>query len=215
VVSAIFEVFTIGLFTFYLVADGPKLRRAVCSVLPPNRQRDVLWAWDVGIDKTGGYLYSRLVLATVSAAGTFLVLALSNVPFSLALALWVGIVSQFVPVVGTYIAMVIPVLVALLDRPLSAVILLVYFFVYQQLENYVLGPRVTARTMQLHPAIAFGGVLAGASLLGPIGAFLALPAAAIVQAGLSTYLRRHEVMVSPLTAESEAEPSPAQGAPTP
>jgi predicted PurR-regulated permease PerM len=201
VLEAVFRLFTIGLFTFYLVADGPRFRRVVCSLLRPERQRDVLWAWDVAIKRTGGYLYSRLLLATISGVATFVVLSLTGVAFAAPLALWMGVVSQFIPVVGTYVAMSVPLLVALLDRPVAAVVLAVFFLVYQQVENYFLSPRITARTMQLHPAVAFGAVLAGGSLLGAVGAFLALPAAAILQAGLSTYVRRHEVMETDLTRE--------------
>ena len=70
----VFQVLTIGLFTFYLVADGPRFRRGVCSLLPPRVQRDLLAAWDVAIDKTGGYLYSRLLLAILNAGFSFIVL---------------------------------------------------------------------------------------------------------------------------------------------
>jgi predicted PurR-regulated permease PerM len=199
VLGAIFQMFTIGLFTFYLVADGPRLRRTVCSVLPPHRQREVLWAWNVAVDKTGGYLYSRLLLAVISATATFVALTVLGVPFPLPLALYTGLLSQFIPVVGTYLAAIVPLLVALLDDPVAAAALAVYFVIYQQVENYLLSPRITARTMQLHPAVAFGAAIAGASLMGAIGAFLALPAAAIVQAGLSTYIRRHEVLDTDLT----------------
>jgi predicted PurR-regulated permease PerM len=205
VLGAIFQLFTIGLFTFYLVADGPRLRRTVCSVLPPERQREVLWAWDVAVEKTGGYLYSRLLLAAISGTATFLVLTILGVPYALPLALYTGLLSQFIPVVGTYLAAIVPLLVALLDRPVSALILAIYFVVYQQIENYVLSPRITARTMQLHPAVAFAAAIAGGSLMGAIGAFLALPAAAIVQAGLSTYLTRHEVLDTEWTRDEVVE----------
>ena len=205
VLGAIFQTFTIGLFTFYLVADGPRLRRTVCSFLTPERQREVLWAWNVAVQKTGGYLYSRLLLAIVSATATFVVLTVVGVPFALPLALYTGLLSQFIPVVGTYLAAIVPLLVALLDDPVKALIVAVYFVVYQQLENYVLSPRITARTMQLHPAVAFGAAIAGGSLMGAMGAFLALPAAAIVQAGLSTYLKRHDVVDTDLTREADLE----------
>ncbi|MEA2434046.1 MAG: hypothetical protein QOG54_1503 [Actinomycetota bacterium] len=205
VLGAVFQMFTIGLFTFYLVADGPRLRRTVCSVLPPQRQREVLWAWNVAIEKTGGYLYSRLLLAAISGTATFLVLTVLGVPFALPLALYTGLLSQFIPVVGTYLAAIVPLLVALLDDPVSALILAIYFVVYQQIENYLLSPRITARTMQLHPAVAFAAAIAGGSLMGAIGAFLALPAAAIVQAGLSTYIKRHDVLDSDLTREEVEE----------
>lgn len=209
--SLVFQMLTIGLFTFYLVADGPRFRRAVCSVLTPRRQREVLTAWDVAIDKTGGYLYSRLLLAIVNASVTFAVLTLLGIPFPIPLALWQGFVSQFIPVVGTYIAAAIPLLVALLEDPIAAIVFVGFVVVYQQVENYLLAPRITARTMQLHPAIAFFAALAGGSISGLLGAFMALPAAAVIQATVSTYLTRHEVVESELTRESEPAPA-ADGA---
>jgi len=202
----VFQVLTIGLFTFYLVADGPKFRRAVCSLLPPQRQREVLAAWDIAIDKTGGYLYSRLLLAVINAAFSFIVLQALGVPFALPLAIWQGLVSQFIPVVGTYIAAAIPLVVALLVDPWAALFFLIFVLVYQQIENYLLSPRITARTMQLHPAVAFGAALAGGSIGGLIGAFLALPAAAVIQATVSTYLKRHEVVESELTRQDQPQP---------
>jgi predicted PurR-regulated permease PerM len=114
ILGVLFQLLTIGLFTFYLVADGPRFRRAVCSLLPPRRQREVLAAWDIAIDKTGGYLYSRFLLAALNAGFSFVALQLLGVPFAVPLALWQGFVSQFIPVVGTYIAAAIPLFVALL-----------------------------------------------------------------------------------------------------
>lgn len=201
VLGLIFQILTIGLFTFYLVADAPRFRRAVCSVLPPQRQREVLAAWEVAVDKTGGYLYSRLLLAAISASVSFVVLTVLGVPFAVPLALFLGFVSQFIPVVGTYIAAAVPLLVALLENPWSALAFLVYVLIYQQVENYLLAPRITARTMALHPAVAFFAALAGGLTAGLIGAFMALPAAAIIQATISTYLTRHEVVESELTRE--------------
>ena len=205
ILGLIFQVLTIGLFTFYLVADGPRFRRGVCSVLPPKRQHEVLAAWNVAIDKTGGYLYSRLLLALINAVFTFIVLQALGVPFAVPLALWQGFVSQFIPVVGTYIAAAVPLLVALLEDPWTALFFLIFVLVYQQIENYLLAPRISARTMQLHPAVAFGAALAGGSISGLIGAFLALPAAAVIQATVSTYLKRHEVVETALTREDEEE----------
>jgi predicted PurR-regulated permease PerM len=183
------QVLTVGLFTFYLVADGPRLRRNVCSVLSPERERTVLRVWDLAIDKTGGYIYSRTVLAFASFIVHWIAFAIIGVPFPLPMALWVGVISQFIPVIGTYIAGALPVLIALLSNPIDAVWVIVIVAAYQQVENYVLAPPVTAHTMDVHPAVAFGAVLAGASLLGAVGALLALPAAAVFQAFLSTYLQ--------------------------
>jgi predicted PurR-regulated permease PerM len=207
----VFQVLTIGLFTFYLVADGPRFRRGVCSLLPQRVQRDLLAAWEVAIDKTGGYLYSRLLLAVINATFSFIVLQALGIPFAAPLALWQGFVSQFIPVVGTYIAAAIPLVVALLEDPWKALFFLIFVLIYQQIENYLLAPRITARTMQLHPAVAFGAALAGGSISGLIGAFMALPAAAVIQSTVSTYLKRHEVVENELTRQDAVEDE-AEGA---
>jgi predicted PurR-regulated permease PerM len=193
------QVFSVLLFTFYLVADGPRLRRSICSRLRPARQVQVLAAWELAITKTGGYLYSRALLAMLSAFFHWIVFQAAGIPAPIPLALWVGLVSQFLPVVGTYIAGVLPVLIAFLDSPVKAAIVFGFIIIYQQVENYFFAPRITARTMELHPAVAFGTVIAGASIFGPIGAVLALPAAAVVQAVGSTYINRHDVIDSEMT----------------
>jgi predicted PurR-regulated permease PerM len=79
----------------------------------------------------------------------------------------------------------------------------------------VLSPRITARTMALHPAVAFGAVIAGGAIMGPIGSLLALPAAASVQSLVSIYLHRYEVIASPLTGAPEAAAVPASQPPSP
>ncbi len=114
------QVFSVLLFTFYLVADGPRLRRAICSRLRPARQVQVLAAWELAITKTGGYLYSRALLAMLSALFHWIVFQAAGIPAPIPLALWVGLVSQFLPVVGTYIAGILPVLITFLDSPLKA-----------------------------------------------------------------------------------------------
>ncbi|CAN5483577.1 AI-2E family transporter [soil metagenome] len=205
VISGLFQLLTILLFTFYLVADGPKARRSICSLLPPRRQREVLQTWEIAINKSGAYFYSRMLLALINGGLLYGLLRIMGVPFALPLALWSGLFSQFVPVVGTYIASVLPILVALLNDPFDALVVLVYILIYQQVENYALSPRITKHTMQLHPAVAIGSAIAGGSLAGPIGAFLSLPAAAIIQASIGTFVQRHDVLESELTAESDPE----------
>lgn len=193
ILNALFQIFTVGLFTFYLVAEGPKLRRNVCSVLPPDRQREVLRVWNLAIDKTGGYIASRAVLGVLSGAAHAIAFAAIGVPFPLPLGLWVGLMSQFIPVVGTYIAGALPLLIAVIDKPINGLWTLVFLVVYQQVENYFFLPRVTAHTMEIHVASAFGSVIVGAAILGAVGAVLALPAAATAQAFISSYVNRHEV----------------------
>src|SRR3954471_9483477 len=194
---------TVLIFAFYMTADGPRMRRAICSRLPQSRQQIVLDTWEIAIDKTGGYLYSRGIQAVVSAIVTWAFLFALGVPYSLALGLWVGIVSQFIPTVGTYIAMVLPVIVALKESPAKALWVLAFLVLYQQFENYILGPRVTKHSMDVHPALAIGTVFAGGLLLGGVGAILALPATAVIQAVISSYTTEREIIDAPLLEEPE------------
>ena len=197
--ATLFSLLAIGLFTFYMTADGPRMRRVLLSWMPEDRQREVLRVWEIAIDKTGGYFYSRALLAAIAALATWIVLRITGVPFALPLALWTGLFSQFVPVVGTYIGGALPLLIALLESPAKALVVLIFIIVYQQIENYLLSPHITAHTMALHPAVAFGAAVVGASLLGVPGALMALPIAATFQAFISTYRTQHEVVESDLT----------------
>jgi predicted PurR-regulated permease PerM len=188
-IGFVFNLLTVLLFTFYLVADAPRLRRAIQRVLPVRHRATFVRAWALAVDSTGGYLYSRALLAAASATFHGIALSIIGVPHAVALGLWVGVISTLVPTVGTYLGGVLPVLVALAVNPVRAVWTLAAIVVYQQIENYLIAPRVTARTMSLHPAVAFGAVIAGVLVIGPIGALLALPAAAMVTAAITTWGR--------------------------
>ena len=136
--SLVFNAFTVGLFAFYMIAQGPRMRRVICSVLPRREQEHVLHAWELGIEKTGGYFYSRLLLGGVYAALSFVVLLVLGIPFALPIALWNGMVSAFIPVVGTYVGAAVPVIVALLQSPGKGIAVLLFIIAYQQVENLYL-----------------------------------------------------------------------------
>ena len=147
---------------------------------------------------------SRIVLAAVSTAATFVVLTVLRVPYALPLAAFTGVVSQFVPTVGAYIGGALPVAVALTVSPVRALVVLGFVIAYQQVENLVLAPKISARSLQLNPAVAFLAVLAFGAVFGALGAFLALPVAATIQAVSTVYLRRHELVDSELLREQRA-----------
>ncbi|MFE9256854.1 AI-2E family transporter [Streptomyces sp. NPDC006879] len=193
VLGGLFRLLTIALFSFYFAADGPRLRGALCSVLPPARQLEVLRAWEIAVAKTGGYLYSRGLMALISGVAHYVLLLVLKVPYAPALAVWVGLVSQFIPTIGTYLAGALPMLIAFTVNPWYALYVLVFVVVYQQFENYMLQPKLTSRTVDIHPAVAFGSVIAGTALLGAVGALIAIPAVATLQAFLGAYVRRYEV----------------------
>ncbi|MCL6671088.1 AI-2E family transporter [Streptomyces panaciradicis] len=197
VLGGLFQLLTVTLFSFYFAADGPRLRRTICSVLPPARQAEVLRAWEIAVDKTGGYLYSRGLMALISGIAHYILLQILGVPYAPVLGVWVGLVSQFIPTIGTYLAGALPMLVAFTVDPWYALWVLVFVVVYQQFENYVLQPKLTAKTVDIHPAVAFGSVIAGTALLGAVGALIAIPAVATLQAFLGAYVRRYAVTDDP------------------
>jgi predicted PurR-regulated permease PerM len=205
-VGALFQWATIALFTFYLVAEGPKVRRAICSLFPPDRQEHVLFIWERAIQHTGGYFYSRLLLAFINGVGMYATLRVVEVPFAAPLAVFEGVVAAFIPIVGTYIGGAAPVLVAFLTSTTAGVASLTYILVYQQIENYWLSPRITAKTMSLHPAVAFAAALIGAALGGLLMAFLALPAAGVIQSAVKEWGHRYDVVESGLTARDGPPP---------
>lgn len=197
VLGGLFRLLMIFLFSFYFAADGPRLRRALCSVLPPARQAEVLRAWEIAVDKTGGYIYSRGLMALISGVAHYILLVALGVPYAPALAVWVGLVSQFIPTIGTYLAGALPMLIAFTVNPWYALWVLGFVVVYQQFENYVLQPKLTSKTVDIHPAVAFGSVVAGTALMGAVGALIAIPAVATLQAFLGAYVKRYDVTDDP------------------
>jgi len=206
IVGGLFQALTIGLFTFYMVAQGPQLRRAVCSRFRPDRQRQILFIWEQAIEQTGGYFYSRLLLAVINGGLMYVVLRWRGVPFAAPLAIFEGVVAEFIPIVGTYIGGAVPVLVALLYQPIDALIVLIWIVIYQQIENYFLSPRLTARTMSLPAPVAFAAALIGGALGGILFAFLALPAAGVILAAFRTYGRYYEVVEDDATVAPALKP---------
>jgi predicted PurR-regulated permease PerM len=120
-------------------------------------------------------------------------------PYPVALAIWYGIVSQFLPMIGTYVAAALPLLILLTRNPLHALIFVVVLAAWIPFQDYVISPRVSAKTMELTPASAVVALLAGGALFGPLGAFLALPAAAVIQSVATAFFPRHEVVESAAT----------------
>ena len=192
--GTLFQAFSILLFTFYLAADGPRLRRTICRWLRPERQRVVLDVWELAVQKTGGYLSSRAILAVVSSFLHWIAFQAIGTPAPVALALWVGVISQFLPVIGIYVAGILPLLLTAIDSPIKGLFVLGFIVVYQQIENFLIAPKITAQTMQLHAGVAFASAIIGGAVLGPTGAILGLPAAAVIQGILTSVGNRYEVV---------------------
>lgn len=190
----IFQLAAVALFAFYLAADGPLMRRAVGRMLPAGQQRVFVTVWDTAVTKTGGYVVSKGLLALLSTFAHALAFWVLDVPFWLPMALWVGVTSQFLPVVGTYLGIALPILATVFTHPWDALLILIFATLYQQLENYILVPRVSRRTMDIHPAVAFASVVAGVALFGWVGGLVAIPLTAAAVSVISAYGHRYELI---------------------
>lgn len=196
-IGIVFSVATIAMFTFYFTADAPKVQTAVLRLFHDRAQERIAWTWNQAIVQTGGYFYSRMILMVINGLGFFFTMVVVGMPVSLAipLALFGAFVSVFIPAVGTYIGGAIPILLTLgVQGLIPALIVLGYVLVYQQIENYWLSPKISAHTMTLNGGVAFGAALAGGAIAGPMGAFTALPIAALISSFISNYVASNNVV---------------------
>lgn len=212
-VSVTVDLVTVVVFAFYIAAAGPKLVQYLAVWLPPDRQRVLVDVWDIAEQKTGGYVASKVVLAAISAFFHGVFFWAIGLPGWLPLGLLAGITAQFIPVIGTYIGVAIPVLVALAEKPLIAVWIVLFAIVYQQIETYILTPRIARRTMEVNPAIALASVFIGAAIWGPIGAIIGVPISAVVVSIVETYGRRYRLIPHLSSPEDTDDPGSTTGLP--
>jgi len=217
-VGLIFNLATVAMFTFYLTAGAPRVQTAVLRLFSPKTQQRVGWTWDQAIVQTGGYFYSRMILMVINGIGFFFTMVAVGMPVALAtpLALFGAFVSVFIPAIGTYIGGAVPILLTLAVQGLTAgIIVLAYVLLYQQVENYWLSPRISAKTMTLNGGVAFGSALAGGAIAGPMGAFTALPVAALISSFISNYVASNDVVyrfsVDAETGEGDAAVEAPEG----
>ncbi len=192
--SVLFDLVTVLVFGFYFADAGPDVVRRVASMMPPRGQEVFVTISEITIAKTGGYVVSKIVLAALSAFFHGVFFAAIGVPYWLPFALFAGITAQFVPIVGTYLGVILPVFATAFTSPWKAIAIIAFAAVYQQLETYVFTPRVSKRTMDVNPAIALGAVFVGAAIWGPLGALIGIPLAAAGVAILDTYSHRYELV---------------------
>jgi predicted PurR-regulated permease PerM len=195
IAGGVAQFFMFLLFTFYLSADGPRLRRWIAGLFPPRWQEVSIVIWDTTAEKTGRYVSARVVLAAINGTASAVVFLIIGLPSWLPLAIWTGLVAQFVPAIGTYISITLPVLVGLLSpNPWLGVIVLAWGILYQQVENLTFEPRISARAVSVHPAVSFASVILGTSLFGIAGALLAIPVAAMLLTLLDLYRTRYALV---------------------
>lgn len=204
--SGLLDLLTILMVTYYISAAGPKMRRSFCRWLNPKSQRRFVFIWSVVQEQISSFLFSRIILAVINAVGTAIFLICMRVPYWLPLSLFCGIVSQFVPTVGTYLGGALPIIFAWSSNGFgTALATLAFVTIYQQIENMVISPKISEKTMDLNPAIAFLSVLILGAVFGALGAFLALPVTASLQAIFKVYTKSYDLIDSPLMEDPKPD----------
>ena len=186
------HIFIIFFFTYYLISEGDGWRIKLKESLPNNVSTSIDQVWTIGVSKAGGFIVAKVilgVLASIVLSVSFLIIGL---PSPIALGVAAGILSQLIPVVGTFLGGLVPFIASISLGTTAMVATVMVLFIYQIVENYLVSPRVTKSTMEIHPAIAVFATLFGAYTLGGVGAILALPVAATVQGVIGTVLKNRK-----------------------
>jgi predicted PurR-regulated permease PerM len=181
VFGAIFNVLTVAVLTIYFMAAFDRLKLGAYKLVPASRRDRVQLLGDEILTKVGAYMAGALAIALIAGVSTLLFLVIIGVAYPFALAVVVA-VCDLIPQVGATIGAVVATLIAFATSGLVAGIACVVFFIaYQQLENFLIYPRVMSRAVKVSDLAAIVGVLVGATLLGIIGALIAIPVVAAVQ----------------------------------
>jgi predicted PurR-regulated permease PerM len=179
VLSGITGVLTVAVLTVYLLIDGPRVGASLVRLLPRSGRLPARRMLQEIADQVGGYIRGQLLTSALAGLFSYLLLLACGVPEPLALAFLMA-VADAVPMVGPLIGTVPAVLLALTRGWPTAVIVLVGYVLYHQVESHVIVPRIYGGTMKLAPSIIVIAILVGATLMGILGALLALPVAAAI-----------------------------------
>ena len=179
-VGGVFGLITILVLAFYLLVDSSGLVHVFVRLFPPEKRGQVQDACRRVTNKVSAWLGGQLLLATIIGSTAALGLFLMGVPFFYVLALIAG-VGEMIPIVGPILSAIPAIAVALSVKPTLALAVIAFFFAQQQLENHILVPRIMQRQVGISAVFVIIALLIGGSLLGVIGAILAVPTAAILQ----------------------------------
>lgn len=182
------HIFIIFFFTYYLISEGDGWRVKLKESLPDKVSSSIDQVWTIGVSKAGGFIVAKVILGVLASIVLSLSFLIIGLPSPLALGVAAGILSQLIPVVGTFLGGLVPFIASISLGTTAMIATVLVLFIYQIVENYFISPRVTKSTMEIHPAIAVFSTIFGAYTLGGVGAILALPVAATVQGVIGTIL---------------------------
>jgi len=171
---------SVVVLTLYFLIALPGVKRLWLSLVPISRRQRVELLTEEVFDRVGGFMLGNLLTSVVAGAGTFVWLSVFGVPYALLLALFVAL-FDLIPMVGSTIAGAGVTAVSLTQGIPVAIATGVFYIVYRLLEDYLLNPRVMKHTVKVSPGLTIIATLIGGTLLGLVGALVAIPAAATIE----------------------------------
>ena len=192
VLSALGHFFIIFFFSFYLISEGEHWRESLKTSISGRYSNLIDQVWTIGVSKAGGFIVARVILGILASTGFTIAFLIIGRPSPVALGIAAGVLSQLIPVIGTFLGGVVPVLASVSLGANYVLYTLLVLSIYQLLENYFISPKVTQSTMEIHPAVAVFSTIFGAYTVGAVGAILALPVAATIQGVVGTILENNK-----------------------
>ena len=180
VASGLLALLTILVLSFLMLLQAPHIISSFLTLLSPTHAVQVRRIGEDCARAVTGYMAGNLVISVIAGVSTWLFLTIVGVPFAGVLGLWVGF-ADLLPLVGATIGAIPTIAIAFLDSSGAGIAMLIFYIVYQQIENHLLQPVVMSRTVNLNPLLVLLSVLVGVELAGFVGALLAIPGAGVIQ----------------------------------
>ncbi len=200
VTSSIFSTLTILVLTFMMLIEGPAWLALLKRLIPDDKEPYLERLGQDMYRVIQGYVNGQVTLAALASALIVPALFILHISYPIALVL-VIFICGLIPLVGHTIGAIIVTVVALFTSPLSAVIILAYYILYQQIETYVIQPRIQANSTNMSPLLVFSSVIIGVSFSGLFGGLVAIPLAGCMRIVLLDYLQRRKLL-SPATVDT-------------
>lgn len=181
ITNVVTSTLTVIILTFYFLYDSKRLLALLLSGFPQHRQRKITILLNELATVNGQYLRGNLLISVICGITIYIGLLLLKIPFAAPLAIFAAIMD-LLPLIGSTIGMVPALIIGLAISPVTALLVIALYLVYQQIEGAVLAPSIYNKALNLSPALGFLAVIIGSALFGIIGAFLALPMAASLPA---------------------------------
>ena len=179
VLSGAFSALTVMVLTLYFLSSLPSVTKIFYRLAPASRRERVSKIGDAIISRVGAFVGSQVLIAALAAIFVFFLALGLNLPYAAALGMVILFVA-LIPLVGHFIGVSIVILVALTESPTKALLALILYTLYVQIENYIITPRIMKRSLSIPGLVTIVAALLGTSLLGLVGGLLAVPIAAAV-----------------------------------